>query len=157
MRTASRLAFAAAPPVLAALLGAGAARDAPQIYGRLDKPRWAPPAGVFGPAWTVLYTLVGVAGWREAKRPVTVAMAVHLAQLAVNASWTPLFFAAGRRRAALAVSVVLDAAVAPGITVVARDGDRATAALLAPYLAWCAYATALTAAVSDPTPPPATA
>src|SRR4051812_1453865 len=99
MRTASRLAFAAAPPVLAALLGANAARDAPQIYAQLEKPRWAPPAGVFGPVWTALYALIGAAGWRETKRPATVGMTVHLAQLGLNASWTPLFFAAGRRRA----------------------------------------------------------
>jgi translocator protein len=150
MRARTRLLFAVAPPVAAAALGGRAARDAPQIYGRLDKPGWAPPAGVFGPVWSVLYTLIGVAGWRVTKRPHHVAMALHLAQLGLNASWTPLFFAAGRRRAALAVSALLDVALGAEISVLAREGDRVAAALLAPYLAWSGFATALTASVSDP-------
>lgn len=151
MRVSSRLLFAAAPPVVAAALGGRAARDAPQIYGRLDKPGWAPPAGVFGPVWGVLYTLIGVAGWRMTRRPNSVAMALHLAQLGLNASWTPLFFGAGRQRAALAISVLLDLTVAIEMSVLVREGDRVAAALLTPYLAWSGFATALTASVSNPT------
>jgi translocator protein len=150
MRARSRLLFAVAPPATAAALGAAAARDAPRIYERLEKPRWAPPGWVFGPVWSVLYTIVGVVGWRETKRPHRAAMAVHVAQLGLNASWTPLFFSAGRRRAALTVSALLDLAIAAEMSVVARDGDRAAAALLAPYLAWCGFATALAAGVSAP-------
>jgi tryptophan-rich sensory protein len=150
MRTRFRLVFAAAPPVLAAALGGSAARDAPQIHRRLDKPGWAPPATVFGPVWSLLYTLIGVAGWRLTKRPHSFAMALHLAQLGLNASWTPLFFAAGRRRAALAISLLLTATVATEMNVLARQGDPVAAAMLGPYLAWSGFATALTASVSDP-------
>lgn len=150
MRPRSRLLFSAAPPVLAATLGARAASDAPEVYARLDKPAWAPPASVFGPVWSVLYLLIGGAGWRLTKRPRRAAMALHLTQLALNASWTPLFFGAGRRRAALAVSALLDVTVAAEMAALVRDGDRRAAALLAPYLAWSGFATALTASVDDP-------
>lgn len=150
MRTVTRLLFAAAPPLVAAGLGGLAARDAPTIYARLDKPKWAPPAGVFGPAWSVLYTLIGVVGWRIGRRPDPALVGAHLGQLALNTSWTPLFFAAGRRREALVVTAALDAAIVAEMVLLARRGDRTAAALLAPYLAWCGYATALTAAVGDP-------
>ena len=101
---------------------------------------------MFGPVWSVLYTLIGAVGWRLTARPHPGLVALHLTQLGLNAAWTPLFFGAGRRRAALAVSVALDVAIAAEITALARR-DRTAAALLAPYLAWSGFATALTAAV----------
>jgi len=27
------------------------------------QPHWAPPSAVFGPVWTTLYVLMGVAAW----------------------------------------------------------------------------------------------
>jgi tryptophan-rich sensory protein len=135
---------------LAAVVGGLGSRDAAEVYGRLEKPGWAPPAGVFGPAWTVLYTAIGVAGGRlaHAADPV-VPLALHGVQLALNAAWSPLFFAARRRRAALLVVAALDATVAAEIVAAVRR-DRVAAALLVPYLGWTLFATALNAAVSDP-------
>lgn len=149
--TLTRWTFAAAPPALAAGLGGIAARDAPEIYRRLRKPSWAPPSEVFGPVWSVLYALIGVAGWRLAKRPNRTAVTVHLTQIALNASWTPLFFGAGSRRAALGVSIGLDMAILGEVVLLARH-DKITSALLLPYLGWSGFATALTAAVSEPDP-----
>ena len=146
MRTPTRLVFAAAPPVVAAALGGLAARDAAQVYRRLDTPRWAPPSEVFGPVWSVLYTLNGVAGWRLTRRPHRAAMALHLTQLVLNTSWTPLFFATERRRAALAVNLALDVAAAAEVAVLAPR-DRVAAAALLPYLAWSTFATVLTTAI----------
>lgn len=134
----------------AAVIGGVGARNAREVYARLDKPGWAPPAGAFGPAWTVLYLAIAVAGTRIAGgRKPGVPLALHAVQLTLNAAWSPLFFAARRRRAALAVIVALDATVAAEIVSVARR-DRLAAALLAPYLGWILYATALNAAVSEP-------
>lgn len=152
VRARSRAVLAVAPPVAAAAIGGLAARDARAVYARLHKPGWAPPGRVFGPVWSVLYTLIGLVGWRVGSRRTAV---LHLLQLALNASWTPLFFGARRRRAALSVSDALDAAVAAEIAALLCDGDRRSAALLTPYLAWCVFATALTAAVSDPAARPA--
>jgi benzodiazapine receptor len=146
MHRALRALLAAGPPLAAAVVGGASARNAPESYGRLDTPAWSPPAAAFGPAWSVLYTLNGVVGWRTAGRGDGTGLALHLGQLALNAAWTPLFCGAERRRAALGVTVALDAVIAAEMVVLARR-DRTSTALLAPYLAWCGYATALTAAI----------
>ncbi len=134
----------------AALIGAAGSRDAPQVYARLEKPRWAPPAGAFGPVWGVLYVSMGIAAWRVWRGGHgAVPLALHGTQLALNAAWPAVFFAAGARREALAVIGALDAVLAAEIVAAAR-ADRVASALLVPYLAWSLYATALTAAVRDP-------
>ena len=64
-------------------------------YASLNKPAWNPPAWVFGPAWTLLYTLMAVAAWLVWKqdgwrRP----LLLYFIQLVLNAAWTPIFFGA---------------------------------------------------------------
>jgi hypothetical protein len=52
---------------------------------------------LFGPAWSVFYTSMGVASWfvaRSDKKGRAAALALYGAQLAVNLAWTPLFFKA---------------------------------------------------------------
>ncbi len=147
MRTISRLALAVAPPLAAAALGGLAASNAQRTYRRLETPSWSPPSQVFGPAWTVLYTLNGIVGWRIAGKQDQTALRLHLGQLALNTAWSPLFFAAERRRAALGVNLALDAGIVAEMALLARR-DRTAMLLLAPYLAWCGYATALTASVA---------
>jgi tryptophan-rich sensory protein len=100
--------------------------------------------------WTSLYTMIAGAGWRvRTRRPGSVAEPLHVAQLVLNAAWPWTFFEVRDRRAALAVIVALDLTVAVEVLVLLRR-DRTAAALLAPYLLWSLYASALTAAVSDP-------
>ena len=144
------LAFAVGAPVAAAGIGSIGSRSAPQVYAQLEKPAWAPPAGVFGPAWTALYAAIGVAGWRlwrrQAPRRV---LALHAGQLALNAAWPFMFFTVRNRRVSLAVITALDVAVAAEVAAAARR-DRAAAALLTPYLLWSLYATALNLAVQYP-------
>ena len=100
---------------------------------------------------------MGVAAWRlwrtgSARTP----LALHGAQLVLNAAWPGTFFGTRSRRASLAVIVALDAAVAAEI-VTARRHDRVAAALLVPYLGWTLYATALNRAVRWPSNQSATA
>ena len=130
----------------AAVLGGFSSRNAASVYAQLRKPSWAPPAKLFAPAWTTLYALNAVAAWRI-ERPSL--RALHTAQLALNAAWPATFFRAGDRRTALAVIASMDVMVAVEIAALART-DRIGAAALIPYLGWLGYATALTAAVSDP-------
>lgn len=144
----SRLAFAVLPVVAAAALGGLGSRDAPTTYARLDKPRWAPPASVFGPVWSALYAGNIAAGWRVyAAAPR--ARRLHLAQLTLNAAWPWVFFSARDKRSSLAVIALLDAILASEVAVLSEE-DRVAAALLTPYLAWSAFATALNGAVSQP-------
>jgi tryptophan-rich sensory protein len=83
--------------LVAAAIGALASVDAPSFYAELERPTWAPPAGVFGPVWTVLYALMGIAAWlvwraREVLGA-SAALRLFLVQLVANALWSWLFFA----------------------------------------------------------------
>jgi len=150
-RSAGGLLFGIGTAAAAAGIGSLGSRRAPQMYPQLDKPAWAPPAGLFGPAWTALYAAIGLAGWRLWTRDTgRTVLALYVTQLALNAAWPSTFFAARNRTAALAVIAVLDVTIAAEIAAAARK-DRTTAALLAPYLVWSLYATALTAAVHPDT------
>ena len=131
---------------VAAAVGGSAAADAPAFYGQLVLPTWAPPAGAFGPVWTVLYTRMGVAaglGWRERRRlPVVPALALFAAQLAVNAAWSWFFFA-WKSGAAAFVAIVLLLGLIVATMVAFYKVRRAAGLLFVPYLAWVGLATAL--------------
>jgi tryptophan-rich sensory protein len=118
-----------------------------ELYARLDKPEWAPPAWVFGPMWTVLYVLMAVAavlvlrraGWPGA-RP---AMVLFGIQLALNALWPWLFFA--WRQGAVSAVEIVGLLVVLVLTILAfARVHRVAATLLLPYLVWVGFATALT-------------
>lgn len=136
--------------LLAGGLGAMASVEAASFYAQLNRPGWAPPAGVFGPVWSLLYVLMAVAAWlvwREPSRPSrTPALGVFVLQLAVNALWSWLFFAWHRGAWAFADVLLLVALIAVAIVLFRRVRPLA-AWLLLPYLAWVAFASALTWAV----------
>ena len=123
----------------------GIAFPAPDYYARLDKPAFAPPPWLFGPVWTVLYAMIGVAAWLVARRGepgARKALGIWGVQLALNAAWTPIFFGLRAPGLALAEIVVMWAAIAA--TTVAFFARRTAAgALLVPYLAWVSFATLL--------------
>jgi tryptophan-rich sensory protein len=117
-------------------------------YPTLDKPTGTPPSWVFGPVWTTLYVLIGIAGarafeasWGRGRR---LAMGAFGLQLGLNLAWSLMFFGLQQPGWALAEILVLVAAI--GLTMREFDRiDRRAAALLVPYLAWVAYATYLNA------------
>lgn len=116
-------------------------------YAALAKPGFTPPGWVFGPAWTALYGLIAVAGWRVWMRaPRGPAMALWWAQLGLNFAWTPVFFRLHLIGLALAVILAL-LGVILGFIVKARAVDRLAAWLFAPYALWVGFATLLTAAI----------
>lgn len=133
------------------LLGAaGGLITAPQIetwYTTLDKPGFTPPSWVFGPVWTTLYALQGMAAWLVWKagldrRAVRVALALFVLQFALNVAWSPAFFGLESPTLGLVVIVPLWVAIAATSRV-----DRRAATLLVPYLAWVSFATALNYAI----------
>lgn len=130
-----------------AWLGALAASSSRETYDALELPFFAPPGWLFGPVWSVLYVMIGVAGWLVWRASGWgAALAVWCVQLGLNLAWTPLFFASGRYGLALVEIVVLWAAIVTTI-VLAWPLQRVAAWLLVPYLAWVSYATALNAAI----------
>ncbi len=124
----------------------GAAFPSPEYYRGLRKPAWAPPGWVFGPVWTFLYALIGIAAWIVARRGGpgrTPALRLWAGQLVLNAAWTPIFFGLRARGLALVEIVALWAAVvATTVSFFARS--NAAGALMVPYQAWVSFATALT-------------
>lgn len=129
----------------AAALGAWASADAPTFYAQLAQPSWAPPASLFGPVWSALYTLMGIAAWLVWRAPGRRAAALVLfgVQLAVNALWSWLFFA-WRLGAAATVEVVLLVALVAATILAFRRHSRLAAALLVPYFLWVGFAAVLT-------------
>lgn len=135
---------------LAAAVGGAASVNAGSFYTQLVLPGWAPPSSWFGPVWTVLYTLMGIAAWlvwRAAGfREAPGALTLFLVQLAPNALWSWLFF--GWRRGALAFADILLLWILIVATVIAFWRVRVlAAALLVPYLLWVSFASALNYAV----------
>ena len=130
----------------AGALGAVASIDARAFYGQLGQPAWAPPAAVFGPVWTLLYMAMAVAAWlvwrERGFARARGALGLFLVQLGLNALWSWLFFHWHLGGAAFADIVVLLALIVATVVAFARI-RRAAAWLLAPYLAWVCFATAL--------------
>ena len=144
-----RLLLAVLPVAAAAGIGGLGARDAPQVYRRLGKPRWAPPAAAFGPVWSVLYVGTAAAGWRMYGKGLGTSTLLHLVQLALNAGWPVVFFSVRDKRASLLVIGLLDAVLLAEILTLRRK-DPVAASLLVPYLCWSGFATALNATVTEP-------
>src|ERR1700712_4407151 len=72
-------------------------------YQSLVKPPFNPPNWVFGPAWSILYVLVGIAGARTwLEEPGGAAMRLWLGQMGMNFLWSPFFFGLQLPKAALA-------------------------------------------------------
>ena len=140
----------------AAAIGAVASVDASSFYAQLVRPVWAPPASAFGPVWSVLYLLMGIAAWlvwrERGADHLGAALTLFIAQLCANALWSWLFFAWHSGALAFAEVLVLLALIAATIAVFWRI-RRLAAVLMLPYFAWVGLASALTWSVwqSNPT------
>lgn len=122
--------------------------DTGSWYDSLNRPAWTPPSWVFGPVWSVLYLLMGIAAWRVwarhgfRDRSTRVALALFLAHLILNAAWTWLFFGLHMLTAA-AIEIVVLWAMILALVMLFWKHDRVAGALLIPYLLWVTYAVTL--------------
>lgn len=112
-------------------------------YMMLEQPALMPPGWAFGVAWSILYVLMGLslamvlnARGSSLRWP---AVALFALQMAVNLSWSPVFFGMHRVRLALGIIVVMGLLVLATILLFARIRTGA-AVLLLPYLAWIGFA-----------------
>jgi tryptophan-rich sensory protein len=132
---------------IAAVVGAQFRPDA--WYRRLRKPSWNPPDWVFGPAWSVLYVAIAVAGWLawDAGGKVwTALMTLWAAQLLLNGVWSWLWFGRHQQVAALLDSCALLLVVVAFIAA-AYPVSTVASLLFVPYALWVAFATALNATI----------
>lgn len=148
--TAAGVAFAVGWIVAVAGLGS-LASDVGAWYAGLEKPSFTPPNWVFGPVWSLIYILTAAAfipAWRaaaaaRARRGLMLAYAVNGV---LNVLWSFLFFTLQRPSLALVEIVPLWLSIVVMIALV-RPLSRLSAWLLAPYLVWVTFATALNAGI----------
>lgn len=125
----------------------GATNQPGAWYAGLAKPGFVPPNWAFPVAWTVLYIMIAIAGWRTFRRdPRGKAMLAWAAQMVLNLAWTPVMFTMHQIGAALVILIGLFAAIMTYIAL-EMSRDRLAAALFAPYAAWVAFAGVLNAAI----------
>jgi translocator protein len=122
----------------------------PSWYAGLNKPPFLPPNEIFGPMWTFLYILIGIAlalvVLHKAKDKKS-AYTWFGVQLVLNTLWSVVFF--GLHQPWLAVVIIV--ALIISIVMTIRHFRRlvpATLWLLIPYLAWVCFATYLNTGVA---------
>lgn len=127
-------------------IGSFSTMDAiPTWYATLTKPSFNPPNWVFGPVWTTLYVLMGIAAWRvsrstrEGKHKV---LTLFIAHLFVNCFWSIAFFGMQNPELALGTIAVLWLLILTLITSFWKYSKLASVLLL-PYLAWVSFASVL--------------
>ncbi|WP_045222544.1 TspO/MBR family protein [Desulfonatronum thioautotrophicum] len=128
---------------IAAAVGSMASLDAQSFYAALVQPGWSPPASVFGPVWTVLYSLMGISSWLVWRvggfSKAWVALGLYLAQLIFNALWSWLFFVWQLGLISFVAILLLLALIMATTTSFWRIRALAGAMLL-PYLLWVCFA-----------------
>lgn len=133
-----------------AAVGAMASVDSPAFYAQLQRPAWAPPAWLFGPVWSLLYFMMGLAAWlvwrERGFRGASIALGLFLLQLLLNGAWSWIFFVWHLGRPAFVEILLLWATLLA--TLIAFWRIRPAAGLLlVPYLAWVSFASALNYAI----------
>lgn len=113
-------------------------------YAFLNKPSFSPPNYLFGPVWTILYALMGIAFYLVRKNKFAVKL--FLAHLFFNAIWSIIFF--GQHNIGLAlidilIMWVMIVAMIPRFYKIRKQASY----LLLPYIMWVTFATALNYAV----------
>lgn len=120
-------------------------------YIYLNKPFFSPPNWIFGPVWTLLYTLMGISVylvWRKYRfgKKTHKFYQAYSIQLALNALWSILFFGLKWVGVAFIEIIVMWYFIYRSIREGAKLYARA-AYLLYPYLAWVSFASFLNLAI----------
>lgn len=123
----------------------------PKWYAQLEKPALNPPNWVFGPVWSTLYSLMGIALaliiLEPSKIPKKMAYFWFGVQLLLNTAWSLLFF--GLHLTWIGVIIIIALVISIVMTMRAfYQIKKVSAWLLAPYLAWVCFATYLTMGIA---------
>lgn len=113
----------------------------PTWYAFLNKPVFSPPNWLFGPVWTILYTLIGISLyliWTSKKG----SLKLFLFHLFLNAIWSPIFFGAKNLGLAFLVILVMDITL---ILIIKNfyKVNKIAGLILIPYLLWISFASVL--------------
>lgn len=133
--------------------GLGAIATRPEIevwYKSIEKPSWNPPDYVFGPVWTTLFVMMGIAAWlvwkpggfKAAKQSLT----LFAVQINLNVAWSWIFFGMHQQGWAFVEIVILWVAIV-ATTVAFFLKSKIAGWLMVPYLAWVSFASVLNFAI----------
>ncbi|KKU12297.1 MAG: TspO and MBR like protein [Candidatus Woesebacteria bacterium GW2011_GWA1_45_8] len=110
-------------------------------YSSLNKPSFNPPNYLFGPVWTILFTLMAISAylvWKK-KKKITAELKIYAVQLGLNFLWSYLFF--GLHRPDLALFEIMLLWVYIALTIVRfYKVDKLAGYLLIPYILWVGFA-----------------
>ncbi|MEO6508669.1 MAG: TspO/MBR family protein [Patescibacteria group bacterium] len=124
----------------------------PTWYVALNKPFFNPPNWVFGPVWTILYTMMAFSLYlvwnsQTKKKEKNEGMNVFFIQLSLNALWSIVFFGLHSPLLALVIIIILWILIFKTIVIFSKISKNA-GLLLVPYLAWVSFATLLNTAIA---------
>jgi len=148
IRTTIQVAVAIVIANAAGLIGAIATSSAvTQWYPTITRPSFAPPNWIFGPVWTLLFIMMGIASylvWRKGtyNKNVSVALKLYGLQLVLNVAWSVIFFGLRNPGWAFVEIIALWLSIAATIVYFGRVSKTA-AYLLVPYIAWVSFAAIL--------------
>ena len=143
--------MAAVPVIAASLLGSWATLpNIPDWYTGLAKPWFTPPNWIFGPVWTVLYTIMTIAFFRILRQPEgrnnRLVIAAFMVQIFLNAAWSIGFF--GARSPFLGAVIIFPLWISIFFTMVLFwRRDRISGLIFIPYLTWVSFAALLNFAI----------
>jgi translocator protein len=132
---------------LLGVLGIGWAVGATNLpgacYAALQKPSFNPPNWIFAPAWTLLYVMIGIAGWQTFLHDADgTAFKLWVGQIFLNFMWSPAVFTFHSLVLGLAIILTMLLLILTFIALQWR-ADRLAALLFVPYAAWVAFASLL--------------
>lgn len=145
-----KLLISLALPQLAGGLGAFFTFSSVQSwYLTINRPSWNPPNWLFGPVWTVLYILMGIACyliWKSDHPQKKALLKLYFLQLVLNALWSPAFF--GMKSPILGLFVIFPLWGAILLCIVQfRRVNPLASGLMVPYLLWVTFATVLNGSI----------
>lgn len=135
--------------ILGAVSGINSAGSA-TFYNQLTLPVFAPPAWLFGPAWTILYLLIGAAFYfmfiEPEKKVRKIMITVFIVQLILNLIWTPIFFVLQNNLLSVIVITTL-AIILFFFQLYLLKYKKISMWLMGPYFLWVSFATTLNIAI----------
>ena len=137
----------AIPLAVGATSGFFTATGVESWYQTINKPSWNPPGWIFGPVWTTLYVMMGIAlffVWKSAATELLKRTAISLfaVQLLLNFFWSFIFF--DQHQSGWALVEIITMWVSILLTIFSFAQVSKTAAwMLVPYISWVSFASIL--------------
>lgn len=116
----------------------------PTWYASLNKASFNPPNWLFGPAWTVLYILIGVSLFLVLNSKIEnknkrIALIIFFAQIILNMLWSIVFFGIKSPIAAFINIIFLWISILLNIISFYKI-NKTSGLILIPYLCWVTFA-----------------